>query len=338
MKRRTKVTISASAIVVIALAVFFMFGPRKASNGNVGGSGVAVAKKGTIRVRVLSTGTIQPFTRVEVYPPEKGRIEEVLVDEGDWVKKGTILALVSGEERTSLLDAANSMMKEAAASGDSEQVKQAESAREMALKAYLPIPITSPLNARVIKRSCQPGQNVGAAELLFVLADRLVAGVEVDETDIGKIHVGQDALISLDAFPDDKYTGKVVKISQEGRIVSNVVIYDVQVDADNVPPNWSSGMTANVEFVLLDLKDVLVLPAGAVRQEGMKKIVMLAGDRPRPQEIETGATDGKMIEVKSGITEGDSVVVSGYTNTQENPGTNDRSRTIGRAFRFSRGR
>ncbi len=338
MRRRTKVTISVSAVLVIALALLLTIGPGRAPKENPGSSGVSVVERGNIRVRVLSTGTIQPFTRVEIRAPQKGRLEEVLVDEGRWVKKGAVLALVSGEERTSLLDAANSLMKEALASGDAEKIRQAESAREMALRAYLPIPITSPLAARVIKRSCQPGQNVGANDLLFVLADRLVAGVEVDETDIGKIHVGQTASVSLDAFPDEKHAGGVVKISQEGRTVSNVVIYDVQVDADNVPANWSSGMTANVEFLLLDLKDVLVLPAAAVRQEGMKKMVMLAGERPRPQEIEIGATDGKMIEIKSGLAEGDSVVLTSYRGLQGNPREDDRSRALRRMFRFSRGR
>jgi multidrug efflux pump subunit AcrA (membrane-fusion protein) len=166
-----------------------------------------------------------------------------------------------------------------------------------------------------------------------------VAGVEVDETDIGKIYVGQKAAATLDAFPEERINGEVVKISQEGRTVSNVVIYDVQVNAEAVPSNWSSGMTANVELLVHDLKDIVLLPVSAVRQTGMDKMVMLAGDKPRPQKIETGATDGKMIQVKSGLSEGDSVLVMSFP--PGTPGGDNRSqalRALYRFRRFSRGR
>lgn len=311
MKRHTKVIIFIAVIAVIAATVFFLLKLRKRPEQGFAETTVITAERGNIEVKVLATGTIQPFTRVVVRSPQKGRLEKVLVDEGDRVWKGRILALVSGEDRISLLDAANSMMQEAKAAGDKEAIERAKQARQMAMKAYLPIPITSPLRARVIKRSCQPGQNVSSNDILFVLSDRLVASVEVDETDIGKIHVGQRATITLDAFPMEKRAGKVVKISQEGRTISNVVIYDVQVNAESIPSTWSSGMTANVQFLIHDLKDVIVLPVGVVHQEGMDKMVMLAGGHPRPHKIETGATDGKVIEIKSGLSEGDSVLAMG---------------------------
>lgn len=206
------------------------------------------------------------------------------------------------------------------------------------MKAYLPIPITSPLRATVIRRTCQPGQNIGPSDILFVLSDRLVASVEVDETDIGKIHVGQKSIISLDAFPNEKKTGKVVKISQEGRTVSNVVIYDVQVNAESIPSFWSAGMTANVQFLIHDLKDVLVLPVGVVRQEGMEKMVMLGGAHPRPQMIETGATDGKVIEIRSGLSEGDSVLAIGSMGEASGMQRSEAMRALQRMRRMSTSR
>lgn len=334
MKRRAKVITSIMVTVVIAATVFFVLKPKKTQEENSFERTVITAERGSIEVKVLATGTIQPFTRVEVRSPQKGRLEKVSVDEGDRVWKGRILALVSGEDRISLLDAANSMMQEAKAAGDKEGIEQARISRQMAMKAYLPIPLTSPLRARVIKRSCQPGQNISPNDILFVLSDRLVASVEVDETDIGKIHVGQRAIISLDAFPKEKKVGKVVKISQEGRTVSNVVIYDVQVNAESIPSTWSSGMTANVQFLIHDLKDVIVLPVGAVRQEGMDKMVMLAGGHP--QKIETGATDGKVIEIKSGLSEGDSVIAMGSMGKAAGMHRSEAMRALYRMRRMSK--
>lgn len=334
MKKRTRVTVSITVVAMIAIATFLLVGSRRGPGQGPAEKDIVIVRKGTIEVKILATGTIHPFTRVEVRSPQKGRLEKVSVDEGDWVQKGHILALVSGEDRISLLDAANSMMQEAKATGDDQAIEKAKLARETAMKAYLPIPITSPLRARVIKRSCQPGQNVGPNDVLFVLSDRLVAGVEVDETDIGKIHVGQRAIITLDAFPEEKKVGKVVKISQEGRTVSNVVIYDVQVNPKSIPPNWSSGMTANVEFLIHDLKDVMVLPVSAVRQKGMSKMVMLAGENPHSQKIETGVTDGKMIEIKSGLSEGDSVLATGAGEPKG--GGKDRSQALRTLYRWRR--
>ncbi|MFQ5906661.1 MAG: efflux RND transporter periplasmic adaptor subunit [bacterium] len=334
MKKRTRVTVSITVVAMIAIATFLLVGSRRGPEQGPAEKDIVIVRKGTIEVKILATGTIHPFTRVEVRSPQKGRLEKVSVDEGDWVQKGHILALVSGEDRISLLDAANSMMQEAKATGDDQAIEKAKLARETAMKAYLPIPITSPLRARVIKRSCQPGQNVGPNDVLFVLSDRLVAGVEVDETDIGKIHVGQRAIITLDAFPEEKKVGKVVKISQEGRTVSNVVIYDVQVNPKSIPPNWSSGMTANVEFLIHDLKDVMVLPVSAVRQKGMSKMVMLAGENPHSQKIETGVTDGKMIEIKSGLSEGDSVLATGAGEPKG--GGKDRSQALRTLYRWRR--
>jgi len=339
MKRRRKITLSVFMAIVLAIIVLAVLNMRSVPEESFSERMVVVAERGNIRVHVLATGTIQPFTRVEIRAPQKGRVEEVRFDEGDRVRTGSVLTLLSGEDRISLVDAANSMIEEAKKSGDEDALKDARAAKETAERAYLPMSVTSPLPATVIKRSCQPGQYVGVNEVLFVLSDRLVAGVEVDETDIGKIFVGQKAVITLDAFPGDKVTGKVVKISQEGRIVSNVVIYDVQVNAESVPSNWSSGMTANVELLIHDLMDIVVVPVGAVRQTGMDKMVMLLNDKPHPQKIETGATDGKMIQVTSGLSEGDSIVAIGPPS---GPGArNDRSgalRALGRFRRFSRGR
>ena len=339
MTKRKKVTVSLSTVIILVIVVLDFLSMRSAPQKTMKESTVVVAERGDIRVHVLATGTIQPFTRVEIRAPQKGRVEEVRSDEGNRVRTGSVLALLSGEDRISLVDAANSMIEEAKKSGDEDALRDARAARETAERAYLPISVTSPLPATVIKRSCQPGQYVGVNEVLFVLSDRLVAGVEVDETDIGKVFVGQRAVITLDAFPQDRVTGRVVKISQEGRIVSNVVIYDVQVNAEAVPSNWSSGMTANVELLIHDLKDIILVPVGAVRQTGMDKMVMLLDGKPHPQRIETGATDGKMIEVTSGLSEGDSLIVMGAASGPE--AANSRSgalRALGRFRRFSRGR
>lgn len=296
-------------VVIIVAAVFFFLQKRNSGNVNKPRYDKAKVERGNIEVKVLSTGTIQPYTRVEVNSPVSGRIDRVEVDEGSRVKKGDILAWISSEDRVSLLDAARSEIEEAQKKKDEEALKEAKIAYEIADKAYKPVPLTNSISGEVINRSCEPGQNVSTQSILFVISDRLVAGVEVDEADIGRIKLGQKAEIVLDAFPDEQVQAKVTKISREGRLISDVVVYDVMVEPLKVPRHWSSGMTANIEFSIERKKDVLIIPVSAVNKRNGRKFVFMMADKPVAQEVGTGISDGKMIEVVSGLKEGEEIIL-----------------------------
>jgi len=305
-------------VVIIVVVGFFFIRKRLTSKSNQPQFTVTEVTRGNIEVKVLSTGTIQPYTRVEVNSPVSGRIERVEVDEGDVVKPGDILAWISSEDRIALLDAARSKLEEARNKGDSVVIKEALAAQEIANNAYKSVPLTNSISGVVIARSCEPGQNISTPTILFVISDRLLANVQVDEADIGKISLKQEAVITLDAFPNEQMQAKVTKISHEGTLVADVVVYNVMVEPLKVPSYWASGMTANVEFIIVSKPNVLTLPNAALKQrDGNKFVLVLNGNKEEPKTIETGATDGKKVEVTGGLTEGDKVIVS-YMQTQQN--------------------
>ena len=315
----------AIAIILVLLVTFFVWQKKRTDKAKQPKSETINAAQGNIEVKVLSTGTVQPYTRVEARSSLRGRIDRAEVNEGNKVKKGDVLAWVSSEDRIALLDAARSALESANKEKNEEAIKAAKQAYEMAGNAYKPFPITTSISGEVIKRSCEPGQNISLDDILFVLSDRLVASVEVDEADIGMIKLGLEAWIVLDAFPNERVKAKVTKISLEGRIVSDVVIYDVMVDAVKVPSYWSSGMTANVEFILESKKDILIIPVNAVHESGNKKYVMVLKDKPEPREIKTGLTDRKMIEVTEGLNQGETVILGGIKNNSWQPNAINRS-------------
>lgn len=253
----------------------------------------------TLTLSVDSTGNVQPENRVEIKPPVSGRVESVLVQEGDRVWKGQVLATLSSTERAALLDAARAKGKE--------EVRHWE-------ELYKATPLLAPLDGRIIARKVEPGQTVGASETVLVLSDRLIVNAQVDETDIGKIRVGQSARLTLDAYPDQPLEATVKRIGYEAKTVNNVTMYDVVVLPKKVPPFMRSGMTANVTFIMAEKKDILVIPSEAVRTREGRSMVMLPGSGKRPdrQEIETGLTDGKMTEVVSGLDEGATVLVAQF--------------------------
>jgi macrolide-specific efflux system membrane fusion protein len=309
-------------LVIIVLAGFFYLRNRNASNSAQPNYEMARVERGNIEIKVLSTGTIEPYTRVEVSSSVSGRIDRVEVDEGDIVKQGDILAWISSEDRIALLDAARSGLESAHKEKDPEAINEAEMAYEIADRAYKPVPLTNSISGEVINRSCEPGQNVSTQSILFVIADRLVATVQVDEADIGNIKLGQDTWIVLDAFPDERLKGKVSKISREGTLVSDVVVYDVMVNPLKVPRHWASGMTANVEFIVEKKDSVLIIPKSAVKQGRGENFVVVLEEEPTPRKIETGISDGRVLEVTEGLEEGDTIILGGIENnsTQREPG------------------
>ena len=250
-----------------------------------------------LQVTVLATGTVQPQNRLELKPPIAGRVEEILVKEGQAVQRGAVLARMSSTERAALLDAAR-------AKGPEERAHWEE--------LYKPTPLIAPIDGMVIARNVEPGQSVTSSDAVLVLSDRLIVKTQVDETDIGRIAVDQPARITLDAYPEQGINGRVDHIAYEAKTVSNVTIYEVDVLPAAMPESMRSGMTANVTFLIAAKHGALLLPAEAVRQErgNTTVLVPVSGRRhPAPRAIVTGLSDGKRVEVVSGLDAGDTVLV-----------------------------
>ena len=302
-------------IVVIVIigagaALFFM----KTRNGKETGEVITEIQpfRGSIETIISTTGTVLPKNRLEVKPPVNGRVEKVLVQEGEKVKAGQILAWMSSTERAALLDAARG---------------QGEGTMKYWEEVYKPIPLLSPLDGEVIVATTQPAQTVTTADAVVVLSDHLIVRAQVDETDIGKIFTGQDAVINLDAYPETKIKSKVEHIYYESQTVNNVTIYNVDLVPEDVPGFFRSGMNATVDFKEKSKDDALLIPVEALHEDAKEKYVLLKNGNPKEpkkQAITTGITDDKNIEVLSGLTEKDTVIVKTkkFMLPKSNGGTN----------------
>jgi macrolide-specific efflux system membrane fusion protein len=251
---------------------------------------------GSIRNVISSTGTVLPKNRLEVKPPVNGRIEQILVQEGDKVKIGQILAWMSSTERAALLDAARGKGEE--------YLKYWE-------EAYKPILLPAPIDGEVIVATTQPGQTVTTADAVVVLSDHLIVRAQVDETDIGKINADMKAIITLDAYPDTKIKAAVEHIYYESQTVNNVTIYLVDLIPAEVPQFFRSGMNASVDFIVQDKEHILIIPVEAVERENADTYVYFKqknGIPPQKTRVELGISDEKNIEVISGVTEQDKIM------------------------------
>jgi HlyD family secretion protein len=142
---------------------------------------------------------------------------------------------------------------------------------------------------------------------------RMYVLVFVDESDIGNIRHGQPVQVTVDAFPDEKFEGEVVRVATKGKSNSNVVTFEVKVEVTGANKfQMKPGMTANVEIVVVDKKDVIRVPVKAVHQNSKQCFVMMATDKTEAvkREITMGETDGDWIEILSGLKDGDKVQVT----------------------------
>lgn len=131
--------------------------------------------------------------------------------------------------------------------------------------------IVAPIDGVVIDRQIEPGQTVASGlnvAVLFTLAQdlgRVQALINVDEADIGSVRVGQTVRFTVDAHPNDNFTGEVTQIRMLPTTESNVVAYTVVAEADNPGEKLLPGMTANAEIVLEQRRNVLRVPNAALR-------------------------------------------------------------------------
>jgi len=252
---------------------------------------------GTIRTFISCTANVLPKNRLEIKPPVNGRIEKILVQEGEKVKTGQILAWMSSTERAALLDAAR---------GKGEETLQYWE------ETYKPIPLLAPIEGEVIVATTQPGQTITTADAVLVLSDQLIVRSQVDETDIGKIALNMKAIITLDAYPGTKIKASVEHIYYESKTVNNVTIYEVDLIPEEVPVFFRSGMNASVDFIEQGKVDALLIPQEAVYKEKDEDFVYVkrnSAKEPLRVTVKLGISDDKNVEVISGIKENDIIIL-----------------------------
>jgi HlyD family secretion protein len=209
--------------------------------------------------------------------------------------------------------------------------------------------ITSPIDGVVVSRSVDAGQTVAAAlqaPTLFVIANDLTKMqilANVDQADVGKVHDGEDAKFTVDAYPGEVFRGRISQVRQAATTTNNVVTYAAVIQADNPDRKLRQGMTAAVTIVAANHDNVLRVPNAALRVHidtpapasiplvadaraatGSQKprdphsavIYKLVDGKPQPVNVTLGLSDGQRTEVSGDLKEGDQVVVSGGSNAQ----------------------
>ncbi|MFL5364859.1 MAG: efflux RND transporter periplasmic adaptor subunit [Myxococcales bacterium] len=232
----------------------------------------------------------------------------------------------------------------ASLAGAKAAVLQANADRAQAAANLAFTKITSPIDGVVVSRSVDAGQTVAAAlqaPTLFVIANDLTKMqilANVDQADVGKVHEGEDAKFTVDAYPGEVFKGHISQVRQAATTTNNVVTYAAVIQADNPDRKLRQGMTAAVTIVAANHEDVLRVPNAALRVHidipAPASIPLVAearaatGNRPRRDpraaivyklvngnaqavNVTLGLSDGQRTEVSGDLAENDQVIVSG---------------------------
>ena len=196
------------------------------------------------------------------------------------------------------------------------QVEQARIAVDQIQAQLDAATLTAPLAGTVTALRIQPGEMVGAAQPAVVLSDLATLEVEVnlDETDVARVAVGQEVQMGLDAFPGVELAGEVTYIAPMAQAQAGVVLYPVTIRL--VPAGTASpvpvraGMTAEVTIAVASKEDALLVPLRAIETEGEHATVQrLTVGQTERVEVTLGMMTDTQVEITSGLSEGDVVVV-----------------------------
>ena len=393
--RRKRLFFILGSIAVVLLVVVGLVAATRGST-KIDPSKLAKVEKGDLAKSVVATGKIEPITSVEVKSKASGIVQKLLVDYGDSVKKGQVLAELDkqqilaqvNQEKASLeaaeaaaraadadlqhakydaegpdvpllkrayeraqqmakdgvvspsalddaqknyemavnrqeLGKANVISAAAKLKQSQAQVSQARAELEEKEEEYRNSTIISPIDGTVLSRDVEVGDAVSSililgssATLVMNLGDthQVYVKGKVDESDIGKVYLGQAARIKVESYKDKTFVGKVTKISPMGVEKDNVTTFEVRVSIDNAGGELKSQMTANAEIILEEHKGVLMIPeASLIYDKDRKASVEVpdpsAKDGKKKLPVTVGISNGSKTELLSGLKEGQQVVL-----------------------------
>ena len=308
----------------------------------------------TISSSVTATGTVEPVKQVEVGTQVSGIISKIYVDYNSVVKEGQLIAELDMSVLKTELESSRANLnsskveydyqtrnyerikglyeKELVSATEFEQAQysydkakfaysQAQSNYSKSQKNIGYAKIYSPIDGVVLSRAVDEGQTVASGfstPTLFTIANDLTAMrviANVDEADIGSVKEGQRVDFEVDAYPTDTFRGTVTQVRLQATTTSNVVTYQVVIDAPNPDMKLMPGLTANITIYTLDKHDVLAVPVRALRftpenekyQENTVWRQLKDGSLERVA-VTQGVSDGVQTEILEGLSEGDRVV------------------------------
>lgn len=358
--KRLKIAIAAVVIAACAFGGYTYYQSQQKAKQAAAVETAEVVRK-DLKSTVSATGTISPVDSVEVSPKITARISQVLVKENDHVTAGQTVAILDGKDFEAQRDQAqykvtNTKVEYERAeqlynlgAGTKQDLDTAKFNYDTALSTLSEAEsdvaetvITAPMDGVVVGEPKTVGtmavQGNSNPTVIMRIADTANKQIlaQVDETDIGKVQVGQEATFTVDAYTGRTFTARVTKISQtdtsntwdtnsstssssssSSSSSASVIYYYVTLDVNDPDDVLKLGMTARVDITTSEKQDALVVPIAALKTNDSGSYVVRINDDGTTEQVpvKTGIYSSDYVEILSGLTEGDKVSIT-YTATK----------------------
>lgn len=267
-------------------------------------------------VSSAGSGTIGGGTVTTLKADVSGTVSYIAVKDGDYVKKGQLIAKLTNDSLT------NSQRS------NQLNLKDSELSLKSSQKSLDDYNITSPISGTVITKNSKAGDkidNSNSQTVMMVVADmsKVKFTITVDELDITKIALGQTAVVDADALPEETYEAKVTSIAGEGTSTGDgVTTFKVELTIDE-PGNLRSGMNVNANIVIEEAKDVIGIPEEALMNtKGSTAKVLVKSDKAASKNDKRNAEGGDADKAKGKSASAGSIPANADAKSGSNKGTN----------------
>lgn len=286
---------------------------------HVAQAGLQSAKADYARYAVDAKGPDVPFLKRDMDRAQKMFADGLIAQNTrDETEKAYAVAVQKQESAKANLETAGAAIAKARAA-----LEQQQAALLLAEENLRNATIVSPIDGIVLSRDREVGDAVSSilllgssATLIMTIGDlnEVYVKGKVDESDIGRVYPGQPARITVESFKDQKFAGRVTKISPMGDEKDNVTTFEVRVSISNDKHILKAQMTANAEIILEEHKNALAIPEGAVFYNKDRSTAAQVPDPAsekgfRKVAIATGISNGAKTEVLKGLSEGQQVIL-----------------------------
>ena len=320
--------------------------PQTARAGGPGGPGeertpiveVHTVARGSIARQVVVTGTVDPLRLIGVNAQLAGALTTVNVQEGDMVRRGAVLARVDDREIAAQLAAAEASF--AVAEAAYERARQLRDRRVITLPEYERdrtafaaaraqveqlrtragyAAVLAPATGVITEKLVETGDVVGNQSRLFTIADvsQLVVRLGVSELDVVQLEPGDPVNVTLDALPNRQLGGRIRRIFPVGDPTTRLVPVEVVLDPQSAQ-YARPGFLARITFDLTTSNNVLLVPVSAVLGgQGSQAVFVVENNTAVRRTVSTGLTSQGRVEVISGLSDGEQIVVTGHNSLRD---------------------
>ncbi|MEZ5333015.1 MAG: efflux RND transporter periplasmic adaptor subunit [Thermoanaerobaculia bacterium] len=291
---------------------------------------VTAVERRSISSFLETNGVLEAENEVDVVARVAGPVVELLVEENDAVRRGQVLARIDAAPIRAQLEISQVDVQEAEqafaraqALRDANLVSQEAfdqaQARRDAARAQVAeqrvqlehTVVSAPFEGLIVRRYVKFAESVAVNQALFRLSDftPLLCPIQVPERELQRLHAGQRARIEVEAYPDRRFDGRVDRVSPVVDAATGTVRVTLEVDGDGV---LRPGMFASVYLETATREDALVMPRSALALDSLGDTVFVLDEgKAERRDVELGFREGALVEVLSGVEEGERVVTVG---------------------------